>query len=132
MFVMVIVCCYVTLFCLFILGPSLPLAVGIRVVNATATSATIEWTVPLLVYTPETYTLLYGRSSLDQVISVPSVDELGAAEETYGITISQLMPATNYSLEIVSENTVGSTSVQSSFSSLETGELGNAGDQYYV
>ena len=96
--------------------------VDVRVINITATSAIIEWIVPQLVYTPETYLIRYGRNAVNHSLTVPSTDELGTTDARYEVAVYQLTPAVDHFLEITSENTVGSTMVESAFTTLETGD----------
>lgn len=117
--------CVIIIFChlLFTQGPSRPMGVDVGVINITATSAIIEWVVPQLVYTPETYLIRYGSNTVNRSLTVSSTDELGTTNTRYEVAVTQLIPAVNYFLEISSENTIGSASVESSFSTLEAGDI---------
>ena len=109
--------CYVdrqfnVLFCL--LGLSVP-AQPIDVAHTTLSSeyAMIEWLVPEVAYTPETYTVIYGtdRTVLNytsELVMGPS--DITARNQMYSIPLRDLQPNTRYYYQVVAANSIGMNS----------------------
>lgn len=94
-------------------------------VNITSTSATVQWIVPYLAYTPEQYTIYYGldRESLDYVSTVVhSTKDISAENRTYENPLYELAPNKVYYFKIHSENTFAETTTASM--TLTTSEAG--------
>ena len=84
----------------------------VMTVNITSTSATVQWAVPYLAYTPEQYTIHYGldRESLDHMSNtIHSIQDISAKNRTYENSLHELAPNKVYYFEIHSENTFGET-----------------------
>ena len=70
---------------------------------------TIQWTVPSIAYTPETYVVEYGTSqdSLDLTSdSQHSGPDITVTDVTYSVQLFNLEPATTYHYRVVATNTV--------------------------
>ena len=79
-------------------------------------SATIQWTVPSIAYTPETYVVKYGTSqdSLDLTSdSQHSGPDINIGSRTYSVRLSNLEPATTYYYKVVATNTADRSSESS-------------------
>ena len=74
--------------------------------------ATVQWTVPLIAFTPETYVVHYGTNmgSLN-VMSDPveSRDDFIAENQVYSVPITGLEAVTEYYYMVVSTSTGGTT-----------------------
>ena len=82
----------------------------VRTINISSSSATVQWVVPYLAYTPEEYTIHYGldRESLDFASStVYSTQDISAKNQSYENSLHDLAPNTMYYFMIHSENTFG-------------------------
>lgn len=87
----------------------------IDIVHTTLSSelAEIQWLVPFVVYTPENYTVVYGR---DQTILNYSSDvivgtnNISNANQMYSATLNGLEPNTNYYYQVVARNSIGENS----------------------
>ena len=91
-------------------GPSQPTSV--RYTNTTHSTATIEWRVQSITYTPETYYVEYGTSPsvLDQQsLSTGSGDDLTVMNQIYSLDITGLSSNTTYYYRVVSANSFAST-----------------------
>jgi len=70
--------------------------------------ATIQWTVPSIAYTPETYVVEYGTSQDSLGLtsgSQHSGPDITATDVTYSVQLSNLEPATTYHYRVVATNT---------------------------
>jgi len=85
--------------------------------------ATIQWTVPRIAYTPETYTVHFGTSpgSLTPFSQQrQSGDDFIATSLSFSIQPTGLSAGTTYYYQVVAMNSVGSTSsVEESFTTTE-------------
>ena len=75
---------------------------------------TIQWTVPRIAYTPETYTVHFGTSpgSLTPFSQRrQSGDNFTATNLQFSIQLTGLTPATNYSYLVVATNTISRTNM---------------------
>ena len=84
----------------------------VMTINITSTSATVQWVVPYLAYTPEQYTIRYGldRELLDHMsTTIHSTQDISAKNKTYENSLHELAPNKVYYFEIHSENTFGET-----------------------
>ena len=81
---------------------------NVAVIAISGNRATIQWTVPSIAYTPETYVVEYGTSqdSLN-LTSYPqkSGPDIIITDVTYSVQLSNLEPATNYQYQVVATNT---------------------------
>ena len=90
-------------------------------------TATIQWTVSRIAYTPETYTVHFGTSpgSLTNVSQQQqSGDNVTATNLSFSIELTGLSAGTTYYYQVVAMNSVGSTaSVEQSFTTTELCKL---------
>ena len=89
----------------------------------TATSATISWTIPSVLYTQEAYYVQYGLQStvLDQTSAFQFSDG-ETMDVTYTITLQNLHPYYTYYFAVTSENSVSPRSTGFfTFTTLEAG-----------
>ena len=101
---------YCILYYIGSVGPSQPTSV--RYTNTTHSTATIEWRVQSITYTPETYYVEYGTSPsiLDQQsLSTGSGDDLTVMNQIYSLDITGLSSNTTYYYRVVSANSFAST-----------------------
>ena len=88
------------------LGANLPRVPNmIEVVSITETTAIIQWSFSSLIGEggPETYTVLYGTSPDQLVMSTPSIPSNPNMQQ-YTQTLGSLQPGTMYYIEIQSRN----------------------------
>ena len=111
----------------FTIGPEPPMPPNnVGVVSTSGTTATVQWTVPLIVYTPERYVVIYSTGNLKCRYQVLMSDPLesGAdfdvANQVFFVELTGLEPNTVYNYQVISENTVGTTASESHL--LTTGE----------
>ena len=95
-------------------GPVQPVApINLRSRNTGATSATIEWTVPIVIYTPESYVVNYiaGACLGQPLMSVPvqSGTDFVSENQIFSADLTGLVDNTTYSYQVVATNSVGST-----------------------
>ena len=90
---------------------------GVVGVNASMgpllSSAVISWTVPSVAYTPEHYTVLYGKNpvSLDERSKhINGGYNLNLANEVFNVSVSNLEVGSRYYYEIMSSNSEGTIS----------------------
>ena len=97
----------------------------VSVSNVTATSATILWTIPEILYSEEEYYVEYGlqNTSFDQTSSsLFSGADLTVTDVMYNITLLDLHPAYTYYFVVTSLNTVSPKSTDVfMFTTLEAG-----------
>ena len=82
---------------------------SLHAINVGLTSATIQWTVSIIRYTPETYTVWYGTSiysysSLRESEPVESGSDFVTPNQTFSVNLTGLLPATEYSFWVVPRN----------------------------
>ena len=99
---------------LFLTGPALPQQpTELTHTGITFDSATIQWLVNAISYTPETYTIYYGTSqvSLQEStnVMVEGTTDITAITQMYSKIVIGLEESTTYYYQIVAENSVGST-----------------------
>lgn len=103
-------------------NPSQPTAV--QYTNTTHSTATIEWRIPTITYTPETYYVEYGTSptSLNEQTSIiGSGSDLTLSNEIYSVVITGLLSNTTYYYRVVASNNF--TSSRSTLGSFVTVSL---------
>ena len=109
--------------CVTILGSQVPYsAQNISVLSLMNTSATISFTIPSIVYTPETYSIQYIGLELQNILK-NSISEqspnITANDMKYQITLTGLEEANIYNFTVVSTNCIGNTSSETmSFTTL--------------
>lgn len=73
----------------------------------------IEWTVPFIVFSAETYTLMYSttQDDINTVMGDPifSGSDLSQTDKSYSVLLQDLTPGTTYYYQIKIENTIGIT-----------------------
>ena len=95
-------------------GPAPPMQpTNLRVSSPGATTVTVEWTVPLIAYTPETYVVRYSDATLTRQVlmsdPVGSGADFDAVDQTFSVELTGLEPNTVYNYQVMSENTVSTT-----------------------
>ena len=87
----------------------------IGVVHTTLSSelASIQWLVPAIAYTPENYTVIYGRDPTllnytSEVIVGTSI--ITSTNLMYSSTLSGLEPNTTYYYQVMARNSIGANS----------------------
>ena len=108
-------------------GPKSPfLPTRITAGNFAYSSAVIQWTVPSIAYSPETYFIRYGtgKSNLNLKSEVlQGTQNLNAKDQTLSITLRYLTHDTRYYFQVVSNNTNGQTeSAEHEFSTSRLGK----------
>lgn len=98
----------------------------VQAVNVTAHSATVEWKILYLAFTPEQYVVMYSgeSSSLDQARPIlSSGTDLSVSNVTYNTSLEDLSPHRQYFYQVQSANTYGeTTSAIMEFMTLEAGQ----------
>ena len=95
-----------------------------RAANILDNRATIQWTVPSIAYTPETYVVEFGTSQDSLSLtsgSLHSGPDITATDVTYSVQLSNLEPATTYHYRVVATNTAD-RSTASGVQSFRTGD----------
>ena len=102
-------------------GPSLPAAPVVHQPPVTSpTSALIQWSVPVVTYSPEQYTVYYttnssgcpadsdeGYNKSVTVYGLNHTDFFTIMDQQYNITLTNLHPDTVYCYKVVATNTEG-------------------------
>ena len=81
--------------------------------NIRATSITIQWTVPIIAYTPETYVVNYGTSVSSLVMTsavVMSGNDFETVNQVFSVALTGLVATTTYYYQVVATNGQDSTS----------------------
>ena len=107
------------------IGPSPPMPPNyVRIISSSATTAIVLWTVPAIVYTPETYIVSYSSGGLKRQVLMSDPVESGAdfdaVNQVFFVELTGLEPNMAYNYQVISANTVGTVSSESHF--LSTGE----------
>ena len=87
---------------------------NLKVISPGATTITVQWTVPLIAYTPETYVVSYSNGTLKRqqpLMSDPvgSGTDFDAVDQTFSVELTGLEPNTAYNYQVMSENSEGTT-----------------------
>ena len=94
-------------------GPVAPVKpTNLTDISTSFDSATIQWTVPQIAFTPETYVVHYGTimGSLNLMSDpVESGDDFVAVNQVYSVSITGLEAVTEYYYMVVSTSTGGTT-----------------------
>ena len=95
-------------------GSSAPMQ-PIDIVHTTLSSelAVIQWLVPEVVYSPETYTVTYGsdRTRLNYTSEVVfGSTDITAMNQVYSVTLRNLQSNTRYYYRVVAANSIGMNS----------------------
>ena len=98
---------------IFTIGPGPPMQpTDLAVISSDATTATVQWTVPVIAYTPETYIVSYSTRSLTRQVLMSDPVESGAdfdaVNQMFSVELTGLEPNTAYNYQVISSNTVGS------------------------
>ena len=91
------------------IGPRVPVAA--TNIDSTVTSfsaATIMWLVSRVVYTPETYTVVYGTNRVSLNRRGTPISGVSGVNQ-YSAELTQLRHGTVYYFQVESNNTIGST-----------------------
>ena len=92
--------------------------INVTVANVSSNSAIIQWTVPLILYTPEQYMVQFGlRQNLLNETST-TVDGNQNIYETHTLVVDDLHSGTTYYFRVIARN--GHGSVQSSLGTFMT------------
>ena len=100
------------IFIFYTIGPTSPMQpTDLGVISSNATTATVQWTVPLIAYTPETYVVSYSAGSLTRQVlrsdPVESGADFDAVNQMFSVELTGLEPNTAYNYQVASSNTVG-------------------------
>ena len=95
-------------------GPADPMQpTNLRVSNPGDTTVTVQWTVPLIAYTPETYVVSYSTGTLKRQVlmsgPVGSGADFDAVNQTFPVELTGLEPNTEYNYQVISSNIEGTT-----------------------
>ena len=94
--------------------------VEVTVVKAN-TNAVVEWTVPMIAYTPESYVVEFGEDSgsLTRTSGLfHSGDDITVVNRVYDTTLQGLKPHTTYHFRVKSNNSFNNTySIEVTFTS---------------
>ena len=86
-------------------------AENLMVTALASTSATVSWTVPMIAFTPETYSVKYGteRGNLESSSNpgVHSGTDFSAVNLPFSVTVTGLTPQTVYYYQLVTSNSIG-------------------------
>ena len=101
-----------TIFMFYTIGPAPPVQpTNARVISSDATTATVQWTVPLIAYTPETYRVSYSTGGLKRQVLMSDPVESGAdfdaEDQMFSVELTRLKPNTAYNYQVISTNTIG-------------------------
>jgi len=92
-------------------GSTPPARISHHAVLSAATLAVIEWTVPLISFTPETYETQLVTDDDDpglvQSLTVESTRNISAVNQRYQVVVEGLLPDNNYDYRILSSNQNG-------------------------
>ena len=86
--------------------------VSVIVTASDNNSLTVQWEIPSISYTPETYHVEYGTQDtvLDsQSVGQDSGDDIRILGQIYSQELTDLQPLTTYYFRVVSTNSAGST-----------------------
>ena len=78
--------------------------------TVTADYAVIEWLIPAIAYTPETYTVHYGPDEVQLNFTsdiVIGTRDITAKNQIYSTTVLDLQSNTTYYYQVVARNSVG-------------------------
>ena len=107
-------------------GPTAPSPPpNVSALGITHNRATIQWTVPSIAYTPETYVVEYGTSQDNLGLtsgSQHSGPDITVTDVTYSLQLSGLRVGTEYHFTVVANNSEGYT--ESQLDMFHTNELG--------
>ena len=82
-------------------------------ISTDATTATVQWTVPLIAYTPETYVVSYSTGSLTRQVLMSDPVESGAdfdaVNQMFSVELTGLNPNTAYNYQVISSNIIGTS-----------------------
>ena len=99
---------------LFHAGPASPEApMNLMIMSSFSDRVTIQWTVPVIAYTPETYVVMFGlsMSSLNMMSPmVQSGDDFETTNQVLSVEVTGLTDTTTYHYRVVATNGQGSTS----------------------
>ena len=106
---------YIKIICMFCtIGPASPKQPTDLGDNSTdATTATVQWAVPLIAYTPETYVVSYSTGSLTRQVLMSDPVESGAdfeaVNQMFSVELTGLNPNTAYNYQVISSNIIGTS-----------------------
>lgn len=92
--------------------------------NTTHSTATIEWRIPAITYTPENYFVVYGTSASslnERSTSIGSGSDIAITSQIYSVVLTGLLSNTTYYYQVVASN--GFSSTRSSLGSFVTVSL---------
>lgn len=108
------------------IGPLAPIAPTVLGSTAGSTVVTINWVVTAITYTPESYFIVYGLSNDTLNLrssAVEGVMNLTATDVVHSMTVTDLLPFTQYYYKIEAHNSFSVT--ESAIQTFQTREAGN-------
>ena len=84
---------------------------NVTVANVSSSSATIQWTVPLISYTPEQYMVQFGltQNMLNETsATVDGNRNISVMNVTHTLVLDVLLPETTYYFRVIARNGFGS------------------------
>ena len=94
-------------------GPAEPVQpVGLTFINTTFTTATLQWTVPYIAYTPETYQIYHGTDETMLDLSSKTVtgsSDLEVINQVFTVDLTELIHDTTYYYQVIATNSYTTT-----------------------
>lgn len=91
---------------------------GVLISQIFPDSAIIQWTIPAIMYTPESYLVVYGAhpdSLLSSTETLSSGDDITAIERVYRVELKDLKPGTKYYFFVAAVNSYNLSQTELSF-----------------
>ena len=109
---------------------------NVRVISTDATTAVVQWTVPLIAYTPETYVVSYSAGGLTRQVLMSDPVESGAdfdaVNQMFSVELTGLEPNTAYNYQVISSNIVETNTSKSQSLNTTAGRLVSYHKRFYV
>ena len=122
---------------LFHAGPASPEApMNLMITSSSSDRVTIQWTVSVIAYTPETYVVMFGLSMSSLSMSSPMVqsgDDFETSNQVFSVEVTGLSDTTTYHYQVVATNGQASTtSGIQSFNTTVLRKLYTVGKRYTI
>lgn len=79
--------------------------------SSSSEQAKVQWLIPAIIYTPESYTVIYGRDPVLLNVSsevVIGTDKIKEINQIYSVSLRDLQPNTTYYYQVIATNSFGS------------------------